>query len=135
MKTYSEPRLQSFHIAGVSHISPTDAFEALNAGQADLVDVREEIEITLASIDFEPLYIHPMSSILDSFHQLSNDRPLIILCAHGERSTKVANLLRLQGYLSVANLDGGVEAWKKADLPMKGCGPEKCSACSCGCGE
>ncbi|PKP03419.1 MAG: rhodanese-like domain-containing protein [Bacteroidetes bacterium HGW-Bacteroidetes-6] len=132
---YSEvPQLQRFHIPEVKHVLPTEASTQIEAGLVLPVDVREASEIDSTSIDCYQLLIHPMSGILDTMNDLPREKPLIIICEHGERSVKVANLLRIQGFTEVYNLDGGVHAWRLAGLPLVG-GNEQhsCGSCSCGC--
>ena len=47
MKTTDKPKLQVFHIDGVKHINPIDALEALQNGEAVMIDVREIDEVKL----------------------------------------------------------------------------------------
>jgi rhodanese-related sulfurtransferase len=45
------------------------------------------------------------------------DRTLIVLCNQGFQSSLAAFTLRELGLLSVADIDGGFEAWRAAGLP------------------
>ena len=47
------------------------------------------------------------------------DRPLIVYCDSGARSSKAAAVLRQQGYTQVVNLSGGLGAWQAAGLPVE----------------
>jgi rhodanese-related sulfurtransferase len=130
MKTTDNPVLQQFHIDGVKHISPADSLQAVMRGEAIILDVREESEWLFESIDLEDVFYHPMSVILDRLVHIPTDKPIIVFCLGGVRSSKVANLLNIQGFKDVANLDGGLRAWKAQGLPLRsnptvGCG---CSA-------
>jgi rhodanese-related sulfurtransferase len=129
MKTSEQPKLQYFHIAGVKHILPGNAFEAIQNGNAVMIDVREIYEVQLENIQLDKVLNHPMSVIMDRLPYISKDQKIIVICAHGERSVKVANLLQYQGYPEVASLDGGFEAWKKAGLPYESVLPVN----GCGC--
>lgn len=99
-----------------------------------LIDVREIHEVAKESVELDNVLYHPMSVIMDRLPYISKDQNIILICAHGVRSSKVANLFNLQGFLNVANLDGGFEVWKEKGLPCNinltyslagGCG------CSC----
>ena len=129
MKTSELPKLGYFHISGVKHILPSDAFEAIQNGDAVMIDVREMFEVQLENITLDRVLNHPMSVIIDRLPYISKDQKIIVICAHGERSVKVANLLQYQGYPEVASLDGGFETWKNAGLPFESVLP----ANGCGC--
>ncbi len=46
------------------------------------------------------------------------DHPVIVVCASGGRSARVAQYLTLQG-LEAVNLEGGLFAWEAAGLPVE----------------
>jgi len=129
MNTSEIPKLQYFHISGVKHILPANAFEAIQNGDAVMIDVREMFEVQLENIPLDRVLNHPMSVIIDRLPYIAKDQKIIVICAHGERSVKVANLLQYQGYPEVASLDGGFEAWKNAGLPFESVLP----VTGCGC--
>lgn len=131
--TYSStPKMQDFHINGVKHITPEDAFAALSGDDVLFVDVREASEYKLERIDAEHVMLLPMSVIVDQTDKLPDNKTLIIVCRAGMRSTKVANLLKYQGFDDVYNLDGGIMMWKLFGLPFVNNAPSSCG-CNCGC--
>lgn len=132
MKTTDKPTLQEFNIEGVKHISPENAMAALTNNDAVLIDVREENEVALESIPLENVLYHPMSVIMDRLPFISKDQNIILICPGGVRSTKVANLLNMQGYPNVANLDGGFNFWKAKGLPFDS-NLSFAGTCSCSC--
>jgi rhodanese-related sulfurtransferase len=50
--------------------------------------------------------------------ELPAGKPLLIVCATGQRSGKAASLLRKAGRDQVFCLDGGLGAWRQAGLPV-----------------
>jgi rhodanese-related sulfurtransferase len=46
-------------------------------------------------------------------------RPVILICAHGYSSSLAAATLRDLGFVSVADVIGGFEAWSAAGLPVQ----------------
>ena len=46
------------------------------------------------------------------------EHPLLVVCASGGRSSRVAQYLAAQG-VETANLDGGLHAWEDAGLPAR----------------
>jgi rhodanese-related sulfurtransferase len=114
MKTTDKPTIQEFHLEGIKHVQAEDAWEALSKDEAVLIDVREDYE-TVAYV--ENAQFHPMDQILSWLPAVPSDKPVIILCKMGIRSTHVARVLAEKGYSNAANLDGGFEAWKARGLP------------------
>ena len=116
-KTTEQPTLQDFHIDGVRHIDPIDAFEAITSGHAVMIDVREMNEVQLACMPLDRVLNHPMSVMMDRLSYIAKDQQIIVGCPGGVRSVKVAHLLQIQGYPNVASLDGGLTMWKAKGLP------------------
>ncbi len=116
IKTTDIPTLQEFHLEGVKHVLPEDAWEAIKNDVAVIIDVREDYE-TVSYI--ENARFHPMDQILSWLPAVPTDIPVIILCKMGIRSAHVARVLMEQGFSNAANLDGGFEAWKTNGLPYK----------------
>jgi rhodanese-related sulfurtransferase len=119
VNTTDKPTLQKFHIEGVKHIAPDEALKLIEKNEAVLIDVREQNEVALENIPLENVLYHPMSVIMDRLPYIAKDQNIILGCPGGVRSAKVANLLNLQGYPNVANLDGGFSRWKSMGLPYK----------------
>lgn len=118
MKTTVKPTLQIFHMEGVKHIHPADALEALQNGNAVMIDVRELNEVQLERIPLDRVINHPMSVIMDRLPYIAKDQQIIVACPGGVRSVKVANWLIIEGYPNVASLDGGLTMWKEKGLPF-----------------
>ncbi len=63
----------------------------------------------------------PFELLFDSLDRLpSRDTCTVVYCASGNRSSVAVMGLRLLGYTRASSLDGGVEAWKAAGLPLVG---------------
>jgi rhodanese-related sulfurtransferase len=50
---------------------------------------------------------------------LPKDRPLLVYCAGGYRSSIAASLLQSSGFHPVTELAGGIAAWEAAKLPTQ----------------
>ena len=101
----------------IDQIQPVQlaAWAASHAAQGPVVvlDVREPWEVQTASVrpeGFELLTI-PMSTVPASLQDLPRDRPIACLCHHGARSMQVAAFLAQQGFATIANIAGGINAW------------------------
>jgi rhodanese-related sulfurtransferase len=130
MITTKTPLFQEFHIEGVQHITPQNAFSELQNGAAILIDVREESEYKLESIPLNDVFYYPMSGIVEQLQNIPTDKPIIVICNAGVRSSKVVNLLNRNGFPESANLDGGIIIWKTQGLPVEN---DNSSGCGCGC--
>ncbi|MDQ6984160.1 MAG: rhodanese-like domain-containing protein [Ghiorsea sp.] len=69
---------------------------------------------------------HPANAIhipLNEFEQKMNsipkDKPLILICASGMRSSMAATMAAKAGYNDVYNFAGGFGSWCAAELPKK----------------
>jgi len=82
-------------------------------GGAVLLDVREPWEMALAAIriDGARLLSIPMGQIPQCLDELDAAQPIVCYCHHGMRSLQVVAFLQRQGFDSVYNLAGGIEAW------------------------
>ncbi len=134
MITTDKPIFQEFNIDGVQHITPQNALIELQNGTAILVDVREEPEFKLESIPLNDVFYYPMSAIVGQLQNIPNDKPIIVVCNAGVRSSKVVNLLNRNGFKASANLDGGIIMWKVLGLPVD-CDISFPSGCGCSCSK
>ena len=44
--------------------------------------------------------------------------PLAVICSSGYRSTLAGSVLERLGFANLINITGGIEAWKRAGLPL-----------------
>ena len=80
-----------------------------------VLDVREDNELRAAAVKpdgFELVHI-PMNEIPGRLGQLDPGRAVAVLCHHGTRSQRVAMFLQAQGFDTLANIAGGIEAWSQ----------------------
>jgi rhodanese-related sulfurtransferase len=97
-------------------LSPAVAEAAIASGRVQPVDVRTPGVRATSSI---PKSIHmPLSRLSAHAGELPHDRPLLLFCAGGYRSSIAASLLESRGF-AVQELAGGITAWEKAGLPME----------------
>lgn len=89
------------------------SYLADQAGNVQLVDVREPQEIAIASLEqFTNL---PLSQFPDWSGPIENHlnphTETIVMCHHGLRSAQVCQWLLSQGFTNVKNLSGGIDAY------------------------
>ena len=61
----------------------------------------------------------PFIDIMEGRHNLPKDKPLLLICSIGGRSFAAVQLLQEKGYKEVYNLDGGIQSWSRASLPLQ----------------
>ena len=104
----------------VPSIDPREAAAATQAGAGDdplVVDVREPEEFTAVRV--EGAVLVPISQFVARHGELPKDRPLLMLCAAGSRSTSATMYLLQNGWTDVRNITGGIGAWQQAGLPVR----------------
>lgn len=102
-------------------LSAQVASERAGGGQADkppvLVDVRAPREREQKRIGGSVSI--PLNRLGERLSELPSDRPLIVYCAGGYRSSIAASLLQRQGFTEVSEIAGGITAWEAANLPTE----------------
>lgn len=73
-----------------------------------LIDVREEHEVDVASIGGELI---PMGDIMDNLDKISKEKKVVIYCRSGNRSGVITKALEAQGFNNVYNMKGGILTW------------------------
>jgi hydroxyacylglutathione hydrolase len=82
-----------------------------------LIDVRTPREYQQKSI--EGSMSIPLNHLSERAHDLPRDRPLLVYCAGGYRSSIAASLFQQQGFGRVSEIVGGIAAWDAAKLPVR----------------
>ncbi len=109
----SRPELRT----STERLSPAVAAERLHAARTPLiVDVRTPSERQAKHI--EGSVGLPLSRLAERKGELPADRPLLVHCAGGYRSSIAASLLQQAGFADVSELAGGIAAWEAAGLPV-----------------
>ncbi|HEY7289513.1 MAG TPA: rhodanese-like domain-containing protein [Vicinamibacterales bacterium] len=103
--------------AETERLAPTLAASRLAEGDAILLDVRNASERDEKKSIAGSISI-PLSQLLDRANEIPRNRPIVVHCAGGYRSSIAASLLQKQGFAAVSELAGGIAAWEMAMLPL-----------------
>ena len=99
------------------NISPSDARKLLQEnGDVFILDVRTPREYFDARIEGARLI--PDQVLASRLKEVPRDRPLLVYCAVGYRSSKAVQLLLSRGYTNLYNLYGGIWAWRLKGYPV-----------------
>ncbi len=107
---------------GLQEISALDAAKA-DAQQTIFVDVRTSAEFANKRPE-RSLAFAPLSDLSPEDFAMRRgilpDTPLVLLCTSGGRARKAAQKFVDAGFSDVKVLQGGIEAWERAGLPLVG---------------
>ncbi len=91
-------------------ISIVEAKNIIDAGDAQIVDIRDENSFQAGHI---PAATFLSQGNLQRFVESADlDKPLLVCCYHGNSSQSAAQFLKEKGFEDVYSIDGGFEAWK-----------------------
>lgn len=101
----------------IKHVDAHTAKQWLDAHEAILIDVREPMEH--ASQKITGAQLHPVADICSQALP-ETDKKILIHCQKGMRGSNACQKLMAENEaLEVYNIEGGIEAWKKAGLPVE----------------
>jgi rhodanese-related sulfurtransferase len=98
-------------------LSPQQVRERLDSGSAVLVDVREPDEFARSHIN--GAQSQPLSNWEKAHLTVDPDADVIFTCRSGMRTAGACDRLAARVTGSAFVLDGGLNAWEKAGLPVK----------------
>lgn len=103
---------------GYRRIAPAGLTALVNRDNALVVDLR-------AMADFEKGHIPGSKNVLPSQFDPENKQlaaaralPVVLVCKAGNTAGDAAKRLTKAGFEHVYVLDGGIQAWQQADLPL-----------------
>lgn len=97
-------------------LAPERVAELLRAGEAELIDVREDEEWDAGHISGARHIV--LEEVSSRAGEIERERTVVFHCASGNRSAMVADAFRKDGY-DAHNMAGGVKAWEQAGLPLE----------------
>src|SRR5262249_19241836 len=104
-------------VAKTERLSAPFAAEMIASNDAPVVvDVRAPREREEKRI--EGSLSVPLTRLAESLGTLPKNRPLLVYCAGGYRSSIAASLLQRAGFGAVSEIAGGIAAWEAAKLPV-----------------
>jgi rhodanese-related sulfurtransferase len=107
-------RITSSSVREQNRSMQVDEFSTRRA-EFHLLDVREDDEWNAGHIDGAQHI--PLRQLADRIGELPKERTVVAVCRSGVRSEAAARGLRKLGY-AAENLEGGVNAWDRAKLPL-----------------
>jgi hydroxyacylglutathione hydrolase len=104
----------------IPQMTTAELAERLEGGEASpvtVLDVREREEWEAGHIAGA---VHiPLGHLTDRVAELERDRPVVLHCESGGRSSIGASVLRAHGFTNVVNLSDGFTGWQRRGLPVE----------------
>jgi len=97
-------------------ISPAEAKRLVDEENALLVDIREPEEFAGKCI--EGARLEPLSALPFLVPDPDRERPAVFYCNSGRRTKNNADALEGRGFTATYFVEGGLEGWEKAGLPV-----------------
>ena len=105
-------------LRGYTALTPAGLTQLINRDNALLIDVSSQV-------DFEKGHIAGAKNVQMSQFDPENKQlapakalPVVLVCKAGESASAAAKRLRKAGFSHVSVLEGGVQGWQAADLPL-----------------
>lgn len=103
---------------GVPNLTAAEAVTLINRANALVLDVRDDGEFASGHIaDATHIPVANLAARLNELKKYTN-KAILVNCQRGMRSAKACDILRKAEFTQVHNLQGGLDAWVKAKLPV-----------------
>ena len=99
----------------ITQITPIEVAALLDRNVVTVIDVRGQAEWEAGHLPGARNV--PLGYLADRMGELRVDRPIVLHCQGGARSSIGASILRARGVTGVTNMAGGYAAWQRAGLP------------------
>ncbi len=105
-------------VRGYKALRPAELTGLINRDNALVVDLSASGDFEKGHIagskSVQPSQFDPENKLLASAKSL----PVVVVCRNGQASGDAAKRLKKAGFEKVYWLEGGVQAWQQADLPL-----------------
>ncbi len=89
-----------------------------NNDDALIIDIRAVAEYNNGHIKgAKNIPLSEFASGLDGYSKF-RDKPVLIYCNSGNTTTRAIKLLKKAGFTKINNMEGGIAAWKEANMPL-----------------
>lgn len=109
------------HVGGYENSDVNHAHTHWKVGAASpipflFLDVRTPGEYSEGHIQGSVLI--PVQELAERLSEVPKDKRVYVYCHAGVRSVRASNMLVAAGFTNIENVDGGIEAWKRAGYPV-----------------
>ena len=104
--------------SGVANVSATEAVMLMSRSKPLILDVRDATEFAAGHIQGAKNI--PMAELAGRIKEIEKfkDKPVLVHCQRGMRAKSACSILRAQQFSQLSNLQGGLDTWVEAKLPL-----------------
>jgi rhodanese-related sulfurtransferase len=104
--------------SGVPNVSPTEAVLLMSRNKALVLDVRDPAEFASGHIQgAKNIPVAELASRLKEIEKFK-DKTILVHCQRGMRAKTACSILRAQQFSQLHNLQGGLDTWVEAKMPL-----------------
>lgn len=112
------PALSHRGIAGVQNVTPNEAVLLMNRAKTLILDIRDEAEYTEGHIQgAKHIPLAELETRIKEIEKHKN-KPVLVNCRKGMRTNKACQLLTQHAFTQLYQLEGGLDKWKEAKMPL-----------------
>lgn len=97
-------------------VGSTEATRMINDRDAVVLDVRPQADFQVGHLPNARNV--PLQDVDKRLGDIPAGRPVVVVCGNGVNAAKAAATLRQAGRTDVVTLDGGIDGWQRAGLPL-----------------
>lgn len=103
---------------GVANIAATQAVMLMSRSKPLILDVRDAAEFATGHIQGAKNI--PIAELAGRIKEIEKfkDKPVLVHCQKGMRAKGACSILKAQQFSQLNNLQGGLDAWVEAKLPL-----------------
>ena len=103
---------------GVNSINSTEAVVLMNRSKPLILDVRDASEFSAGHIQGAKHI--PVAELATRIKEIEKykDKPVLVHCQKGMRAKGACSILKAQQFTQLNNLQGGLDAWIEAKMPL-----------------
>jgi len=100
-------------------VSPASAIRLINNNDdALIIDIRAAADYKKGHIKgAKNVQLSDFASTIESYSDYKN-KPVLVYCNSGNTTRRAVKLLKNAGYEKINDLEGGIVAWKEANMPL-----------------
>jgi rhodanese-related sulfurtransferase len=102
-----------------SVVSPQVFSEKIKAGDVIVLDVRTPEEMQTGYLEGAQNMNFSSPDFEKSLDNLDHSKKYCVYCLSGKRSGKALEMMKAKGFQNVTAMEGGLNAWKSAGLPLQ----------------
>jgi rhodanese-related sulfurtransferase len=104
--------------SGVANVSATEAVMLMSRSKPLILDVRDATEFAAGHIQgAKNIPLAELAGRVKEFEKFK-DKPVLVHCQRGMRAKSACSILRAQQFSQLHNLQGGLDTWVEAKLPL-----------------